>query len=269
MRFEIIYQPKDLTYADFQQVEQRCFPEDPINGERFAEMLSEGFWGVFSKNRFIGYGYLVLKPDAAWIYRIAVSEEFRRKGVGKALMKLLVDQSTQHKREKIFLRVLKTNQAAFSLYETFNFKAIDSLSQFIVPIRTFLSDYGKTTTRSITTTPITEQNVSSIPFIPSEWSDILQQHNPPRNYVLLFRDLENKVRGFCRLNPAFPGCFPLIIDDPSSLLAEAILALRGYLNPEKDILKITTADKNLIAVCHQLGFRLYQEALRMERTNVL
>ena len=73
----------------------------------------------------VGYAWLALRgPDtsAAWIYDIAIDEEQRGKGYGRALMNGLEQVAREHGLEAIALSVSAGNDYARRLYERAGFK---------------------------------------------------------------------------------------------------------------------------------------------------
>ena len=92
------------------------------------------------------------------------------------------------------------------------------------------------------------------------------QNSVPKRYQLQFVDNTGAVRGSCRLDPDFPGCSPFVVDELDSYLMDALIALERYLNPARDILKLTFSGEQLERTCRNLGFRLNYELVKMERT---
>ena len=95
------------------------------------EMISD----TFMQDNFIGFvaeendkviGYIALTfcLDEAEINIIAVTREFRRKGVASALLDKAYEKLKEAGIDKIFLEVRKSNASAQKLYEKHNFKYI-------------------------------------------------------------------------------------------------------------------------------------------------
>jgi ribosomal protein S18 acetylase RimI-like enzyme len=73
----------------------------------------------------VGYAWLALKgPDVscAWIYDIAIDEEHRGKGYGRALLNGLEQVAREHGMESIGLNVFAGNDYARRLYERAGFE---------------------------------------------------------------------------------------------------------------------------------------------------
>lgn len=60
----------------------------------------------------------------AELYRIAVSEKFRRRGLGERLMADFLEQCRKRGAQKVFLEVRSRNLPAISLYEKAGFERI-------------------------------------------------------------------------------------------------------------------------------------------------
>jgi ribosomal protein S18 acetylase RimI-like enzyme len=73
----------------------------------------------------VGYAWLALKgPElsSAWIYDIAIDEEHRGKGYGRALLNGLEQVAREHNLESIALNVFAGNDYARRLYERAGYK---------------------------------------------------------------------------------------------------------------------------------------------------
>lgn len=63
-------------------------------------------------------------PDGLEVIDVGVYADFRRQGLGEALMQKLIAKA-QNESSKIFLEVAETNVAAFALYQKLGFQIID------------------------------------------------------------------------------------------------------------------------------------------------
>jgi ribosomal protein S18 acetylase RimI-like enzyme len=272
--FEIKYHPDSLEYGAFTKVDAHCFPDEPIGADKFAEMVTQDFWAVFDSDEFVGFGHVVLKPAFAWIVRLGVSSGCRRQGIGKRLMETMLEHCRKHGRSHVILYVMQDNPAAVGLYHRFGFLECETTYQYVVPIRQFLesrphaASAPTTYAGPVTAVPIDQVAPGSLPEFPEQWGDIESMQSPPDNYVLIFRTDEGNTVGFCRLSPGFPGCFPFAVDGSFvSRLPEILASLRQYLDPEKEILKLTFPDQALARECDGLGFRLNYRLFKMEKVS--
>ena len=71
-------------------------------------------------------GYIVARETAGELHinNVAVRAEYRRRGIGAALLNYVLDEARRRKANAAFLEVRSTNHAARTLYEKCGFKAI-------------------------------------------------------------------------------------------------------------------------------------------------
>jgi ribosomal-protein-alanine N-acetyltransferase len=71
-------------------------------------------------------GYIVARETAGELHinNVAVRTEYRRRGIGAALLNCILAEAKRRKAKAAFLEVRSTNQAAHALYEKSGFKAI-------------------------------------------------------------------------------------------------------------------------------------------------
>ncbi len=124
-----------MTSAHIEEIaklEKKCFSspwsEDGLKTElknnfaRFYVALSEGgIVGYIGSHNIIGEVYVT---------NVAVSPEFRRNGVGKTLVKFLIEQMETEKAEFVTLEVRKSNLNAISLYEKCGFEKVGERRNF-------------------------------------------------------------------------------------------------------------------------------------------
>ena len=114
------------------RLESECFSspwsEDGLKSEldnNFAR-----FYVAFLNGKIAGYigSHNVL--GEVYITNVAVFPEFRRKGVGKALVEFLVNEMKAENAEFVTLEVRKSNQNAISLYEKCGFQKVGERRNF-------------------------------------------------------------------------------------------------------------------------------------------
>ena len=71
-------------------------------------------------------GYIVARETAGELHinNVAVRAEYRRRGIGSALLNRVLDEARRRKANAAFLEVRSANHAAQALYEKSGFKAI-------------------------------------------------------------------------------------------------------------------------------------------------
>lgn len=126
---------KKMTFSHIEEIakiEKECF-SSPWSEEGLKSELDNAFarfYVAFSGDRIAGYigSHNVL--GEAYITNVAVLPEFRRKGVGKALVEFLVNKMKAEKAEFVTLEVRKSNQNAISLYEKCGFEKVGERKDF-------------------------------------------------------------------------------------------------------------------------------------------
>ncbi len=71
----------------------------------------------------VGYIIYWLLPTEVDIHNLAVGPVYRRQGVGKALLRAVIEEAKEHGSERVTLEVRKSNEAAQRLYYSIGFKA--------------------------------------------------------------------------------------------------------------------------------------------------
>jgi len=92
--------------------------------ETYASLLPDGagtaghhLWYAFDGDRRVGFLWLKLTRATAFVYNIAVEEDQRRKGYGRAIMAAGERWSRDHGAATIGLHVFSHNHGARALYE--------------------------------------------------------------------------------------------------------------------------------------------------------
>ena len=107
------------------KIEEECFPKEPWSFKMLASGFeTETFYGVLAEDagEVAGYGGITVAADTADIGNIAVTEQYRRSGVGTKVLKKLCAIAAEKGAEKVFLEVRVSNSAAMSLYLKNGFK---------------------------------------------------------------------------------------------------------------------------------------------------
>ena len=73
--------------------------------------------------RIVGYVLFWLLPETVDIHNLAVSREYRRRGLGRILLDKVITEALTHSRSRVTLEVRKSNLAAQKLYESAGFVA--------------------------------------------------------------------------------------------------------------------------------------------------
>ena len=261
----IVYRPGDLPFEQFQAVDTECFPDEPVDAAALASFLKQDFWAAYDGGRLVGYCSMHRKAVLAWLRRIGVAARHRRQGIGRGLINAALERWQELGLPQIILYVQDGNLPAMSLYEQSLFLREEATFQYVLRPRGLGSTAAGQESEPVKVVGIDEVPESKLPRFPEQWADIRSLHRPPEQYVLIFRDGDGQELGYCRLTPGFPGCFPFVLQDPDRRLKSALLGLRRYLLPDKEILKLTFADERVAAACRSLGIELNYSLFKMVR----
>jgi [ribosomal protein S18]-alanine N-acetyltransferase len=117
-----------LTLVDLngiEDIEQRSY-DTPWSRSMFAGELAKPAslcLGAFEGEQLAGYLIVSRYVDAWHVMNIAVSPEFRRRGIATALLERLFELTDDHSRRGYTLEVRVSNDGAITLYERLGFTA--------------------------------------------------------------------------------------------------------------------------------------------------
>lgn len=124
-----------MSHQDLDEVarlEKLSF-SDPWSKRSFEDELTNRFsipLVVKSGTRIVGYACLWHIYEQMEIANIAVSPEFRGKGVGSTMMKRVLEVAKEKGCRSIILSVRKSNSAAISLYRRFGFVELERKKRY-------------------------------------------------------------------------------------------------------------------------------------------
>lgn len=78
----------------------------------------------------IGYGCTCTALDSCDLENVLVAEEYRRGGVGRAILNALLDNANERGAVKVFLEVRVSNSAALGLYLSCGFKGVHARTRY-------------------------------------------------------------------------------------------------------------------------------------------
>lgn len=105
------------------KIEEACFAHPWSRQSVESELANENsvYIVAVEGEKVIGYIGMSVVIDEGYIFNVAVNADFRRKGVGTALINELVTYGKKNNLCFITLEVRESNQAAISLYSDFGF----------------------------------------------------------------------------------------------------------------------------------------------------
>ena len=116
----------DKTHLpEVMEIDRACFPE-PWSEKSFVDEMENDNTAYFvaKEDRVLGYAGIWCVFENADITNIAVSPDFRRRGVGEKLLLALVTEAKIRGADNIRLEVRANNTAAIMLYEKCGFSKI-------------------------------------------------------------------------------------------------------------------------------------------------
>ena len=90
----------------------------PWSAGNFSDALAAGYAMLIAQfgSDLLGYGVLMLAPGEAQLLNLTVAPQFRRKGIGRAIMRRMLDDARRSGATQCFLEVRMSNTGAVQLY---------------------------------------------------------------------------------------------------------------------------------------------------------
>lgn len=116
---------KELDLADVMRIENAIY-EFPWTEAIFRDCFKSGYTGLAIERdaQLLGYGMLSAAAGEAHILNVAIDLNARGQGLGKHLVRRLLDQARWHRVERVFLEVRRSNELARKLYFSLGFNEI-------------------------------------------------------------------------------------------------------------------------------------------------
>lgn len=108
---------------EIELIEKSCFAQ-PWSQSSIKQSIINGnyFFGVFLDNILCGYGSMNVVFDEGYINNIAVLNNHRKKGLGKAIINKMIAFGSDKKLSFLSLEVRQSNEIAIKLYSSAGFK---------------------------------------------------------------------------------------------------------------------------------------------------
>ncbi len=225
MSFRIIEKDEEFTYAEFLTIEETCFPKDPYRFEHYKDIQNHFYLVARNKHKAVGYCYTKMHGDALYIHRIAVLDEFRRQGAGKAMMKRTIEHAENCRFSSCMLTVDAVNLPAYELYLKMGFKELQTKFRYSFSVKVF--DRAK---------------------------DVYCVKKGDLNKFDVFFYIEDERVGSCRYSMKVGGCKDFTIKDPANNAFEALSALTASVKHESGKIHVMTDDADVANVLNKLGF---------------
>lgn len=111
---------RTMTFDDLKKViivEHKAYPH-PWTLGIFRDCLRIGYnaWVMTLDENIIGYGIVMLSPGEAHILNICIDPDYQGKGLGRYLLRHLINKTQQTDIDMVLLEVRRSNDAAQQLY---------------------------------------------------------------------------------------------------------------------------------------------------------
>ncbi len=111
---------RTMIYTDLKQVivvEKKAYPH-PWTLGIFRDCLRIGYnaWVMTLDRAIIGYGIMMLAPGEAHILNVCIDPDYQRKGLGRYLLRHLIEKSDKTDIDMVMLEVRRSNVQAKQLY---------------------------------------------------------------------------------------------------------------------------------------------------------
>lgn len=248
-------------WEQFHKTDIGIFPDDAVWEETFWERVEgDGFFVLQLDNEMIGY-LMVQRygKDEGYVGRIGVIEAQRGKGFGRLLMNHAIDWFHNQGDIKAVHLQADLNEAAMGLYLNTGFKKVGTTWHYFVPFDS-VEPRGEFSCHEIQEDEI-EVVTGIFPSIPVEQIRKFLEHDDV--HVLVLKDGEGNIEGFCRFSPKFPGCFPFQMTS-ADCFDDFVLELKKYSLPEFDYVRTTfTNIPELAEICDKRGYRMHHKLHKM------
>ncbi|MEE1187024.1 MAG: GNAT family N-acetyltransferase [Acutalibacteraceae bacterium] len=118
-----VLKTKENEYFDLEQCAKRNFKNECWNAQQFEGACNKGSLVLTARDAntdsVIGFGVMDIADNEGYIGLIAVDEEYRCQGVGRAIVWRLLQAA-----EVVFLDVRKSNENAIKFYKTLGFEIV-------------------------------------------------------------------------------------------------------------------------------------------------
>lgn len=125
MEYEIV-ELEPCWLEQLEELEKQCFSVPWTREMLLHELISEHsvFLGAVSDGELLGYVSMMFVLDEGYISNVAVSEKYRRQGIGRSLIRKLTERAKELKLSFMTLEVRKSNIPAIALYSDYGFKPV-------------------------------------------------------------------------------------------------------------------------------------------------
>ena len=138
LRAAVAWRPLALDDLAYVAALERQIHAAPWSLGNFRDALAAGYCAIVGERegRIVAFGVLMLAPGEAQILNLSVVHDARRQGLGRALLRRLVDVAVRAGAEQCFLEVRVSNAPALALYAGEGFAAVGRRHDYYPPTAT-------------------------------------------------------------------------------------------------------------------------------------
>ena len=115
------------------ELEKECFKGESWSFGTIASAFENPAYSMFvaeEDGEVIGYGCISTVCDSCDLENVLVAEEYRKSGVGTAIVQALLGEAKERGAEKVFLEVRVSNGAAMRLYLACGFVGVYARTRY-------------------------------------------------------------------------------------------------------------------------------------------
>ena len=124
----VINLKEEKELEEVANIQEKCFGKINKFSRNFLFNLwrefPEGFFLAKNQEKVVGYGVLKKEKEKALIFSLAVLPEMQNKGIGKEILKKMIELAKRQNFKKVYLHTKETNFKAIAFYQKFNFNII-------------------------------------------------------------------------------------------------------------------------------------------------
>lgn len=115
------------------ELEKECFEGESWSFGTIASAFENPAYEMLvaeEEGEILGYGCTCTTLETSDLENVLVAEEYRRGGVGRAILNALLDNAKERGAEKVFLEVRVSNSAALRLYLSCGFVGVHARTRY-------------------------------------------------------------------------------------------------------------------------------------------
>lgn len=127
-RFEIAPDYRLMTVRDLDavmEIEREIYPHPWTRGN-FSDSLDAGYycWVAECGGAMVGYSVVMVAAGEAHLLNLSIAAPWQRRGLGRKLLKFILELARDRAAGRIFLEVRPSNTAAIALYTNAGFTQV-------------------------------------------------------------------------------------------------------------------------------------------------